>query len=292
MHADAGFQVRRLDPIGIEILNLDLERGMDDDLFERLHDLFLAHEVVLLRNQALSDEGFQRLGERFGVIVGHPLGKFSPPGYPDILISSNGVEDGKPIGIFDIGQFWHTDGSYLPTPYMYTLLYGVVIPHDTQGRALGDTMFLSATSAYEGLPSNLKEKLAGMHAVYSYDYQYQQRLAKNPSVLNSAQKKEDVRHAVFRAHPLTGKKALFVNEGYVTRIDELAAEESAAVLKELFAHLSSDRYVYRHSWKKGDLIMWDNNSTQHNAVADYTRAQLRYMKRITIKTSCRQLVTA
>lgn len=280
--------VRRLNPIGVEVTDVDIEKDLDDDLHASLHDLLLENEVVLLRNQELTDPGFQRLGNYFGSIQGHPLGKFSPPGFPDILISSNGKKNGEPIGIFDIGQFWHTDGSYLPQPYMYTMLYGLEIPQDESGMPLGDTMFLSATAAYEGLPDDLKDTLQGMHAVFSYDYQYQQRLKKNPKVLNSAKKKEDVLHPVFRAHPITGRKTLFVNEGYVTRIAELADADSASVLRRLFGHLLSDRFVYRHQWKRGDLILWDNNSTQHCAVADYNASQLRYMKRITVVRSSRQ----
>lgn len=292
MRSSTRLHVRPLDPIGVEITNVDLSPDLDDELFEALHDALLEHEVVLLRNQELADQQLQRVGERLGAIEGHPLGKFSPPGYPGILISSNGVKDGEPIGIFDIGQFWHTDGSYLPLPYMYTLLYGLVIPHDDSGRALGDTLFLSATKAYEGLTPALKQRLEGTHALYSYDYQYQRRLKKNPKVLNSAKTREDVKHPVFRKHPLTGRTALFVNEGYVTRICELPGAESDAVLKQLFEHLTGRSYVYRHSWKPGDVIIWDNNATQHCAIGDYNATQLRFMKRITVKTSARQLVAA
>jgi taurine dioxygenase len=285
--------IRQLDPIGAEVLNLDLESGLQADTFGQLHDLLLSREVLLLRGHVqLADAMFARLGKQFGQVEGHPLGKFCPPNFPEILISSNGVKDGQPIGIFDIGQFWHTDGSYLPAPYMYTMLLGLTIPYSVDGRPLGDTMFLSATAAYDALTSEMKGRLEGLQAVYSYDYQYQQRLARNPKVLNSSKKKEDVLHPVIRKHPITGRKAIFVNEGYVKKIVGLSEADSNSLLKELFAHLLSPEFVYRHKWQPGDLLIWDNNSTQHCAVGDYAMPQLRYMKRVTIKTSSRQQMAA
>ena len=290
MKANKSLQVRPLDSIGAEVVGVNLDSELDEPTFEEIYNLLLEKEVLLFRNQTIRDEKLVAFAKRFGPIQGHPLGKFSPPGNSDILISSNGVEDGQPIGIMDIGQFWHTDGSYLPKPYMFTLLYGLEIPHDANGLPLGDTMFLSATSAYDALSPDLKQKLEGLFAYHSYDFRYQLRLEKNPNVLSATQAKEDVKHSMVYKHPITGRRALFVNKGYVNQIEGMSREEAEPILKQLFAHLVKRQFGYRHRWKSGDLIIWDNISTQHNAIPDYKLPQLRLMKRVTVTSSARQSV--
>jgi taurine dioxygenase len=285
MHINGSMTLRKLDAIGVEVQGVDLDAGLDSATFAELQSILHDEEVVLFRNQTIRDEQLVRLARQFGDIQGHPTQKFSPPGFPDILISSNGMKDGEPIGITDIGQFWHTDGSYLPKPYMYTMLYGIEIPTDDNGQVLGDTMFLSATAAFDRLRPEMKQKLDGLRGVYSYDYRYQQRLTKNPNVVSAAKKKENATHPVVRSHPITGKKAIYINEGYVNSIEGLPEAESKPLLEAIFSHLQNKQFQYRHKWQKGDLIIWDNNSTQHNAVPDYKLPQLRLMKRIIIKST-------
>lgn len=287
------FQLSPLGGLGAEVIGLDLESGIDTSTHDALHKLLLEREVLLFRNQRLTDRGMVNFVGGFGMMQGHPLGKFSPPGFPEILISSNGVKDGQPIGIVDIGQFWHTDGSYLPSPYMYTALYGVEIPHDASGNPLGDTMFLSARAAYEALPVAIKTKIQQRRALHSYDYRYNERLKSNSKVLSAAGNREDVSHPIVIRHPVTGKQSLYVNEGYVTQVEGMSAEEGKALLTTLFSHLKQDRFGYRHRWRQGDLLMWDNYLTQHNAIPDYKLPQLRLMKRITLtKSNLQGAVTA
>ena len=279
------FDVKPLGPLGVEVSGIDLDRGIDAATAAALQDLLLDKEVVLFRGQQLSDAALLGFARRLGTTKGHPLGKFSAPGFPDVLISSNVMENGEPVGIRDIGQFWHTDGSYLPVPYQYTLLYGVEIPHDDNGNPLGDTLYLSATAAYDALSPALKNEIDKRIAIHSYDYRYSLRVEQNPHVLAASTSKDDARHPMVYRHPLSGRPALFVNEGYVHEIDGMPRERAQVLLKELFAHLQKPQFAYRHRWKAGDLIMWDNVSTQHNAVPDYKLPQRRYMKRITITQS-------
>jgi taurine dioxygenase len=281
------FEVRPLANFGLEILGLDLSAGLDESTSEKLQDLLLQKGILLFRDQNLKDQAIIDFANQLGVTQGHPLGKFTSPGFPDILLSSNKMEKGEPIGIMDIGQFWHTDGSYLPIPYLYTLLYGAEIPHDKDGKPLGDTLFLSATLAYEALPDDIKTIIGTLSAFHSYDFRYQLRLKKNPEVLSAAKAKVDIKHPIAYEHPITGRNALFVNEGYVKKIEGVSDMEVERLLKKLFSHLQNPVFGYRHQWKKGDVIVWDNVSTQHNAVADYSRHQSRLMKRVTIKKSSR-----
>jgi taurine dioxygenase len=141
-------------------------------------------------------------------------------------------------------------------------------------------MFLSAMAAYQELAPELETKLVGMHAVHS--------CGGTSSPVSNVSKSESIQHPVLRQHPLTGKTALFVNEGHVTRIAELPQEASTVLLKQLFAHLDSDKYVYRHKWKCGDLILSDNNSMQYRFIVDDAPDQPRCLERITIRTSPRQ----
>lgn len=282
------FQLRALGGVGVEVIGVDLETGIDGSTLDTLHKLLLDREVLLFRDQNLTDRGMVAFVGGFGTMQGHPLGKFSPPGFPQVLISSNGMKDGRPIGIVDIGQFWHTDGSYLPAPYMYTALYGVEIPHDANGNALGDTMFLSAHAAYEALPTSIKTSIEHRRALHSYDYRYNERLKSNAKVLSAAGNREDVWHPMVVRHPVTGKKSLFVNEGYVTQVEGMPPDEAKELLATLFAHLRLEQFGYRHRWRRGDLLLWDNYLTQHNAIPDYKLPQLRLMKRITLTKSVYQ----
>ena len=258
MQSTTKLNVRPLHPIGVEVLNLNLAAGLGAALFEPLHDLLLRQGLVLIRKQALSDAQFQRFGELFGA-----------PERP-----MHELHDGQAPSV-DTFQFGHADGRDLSQLPMYTLLYGAEIPQDVEGRPPDETMFISALAAYQELAPELETRLAGMHAVHGSDG-----------------KSEDIHHPLLRANPLTGKCVLFVSEGQVTRIAELPEDESTAFLDQLFAHLASDKYVYRHKWKPGDLMIWDHNSIQHKAGSDYKPEQSSCIKRITIKTSSRQIPDA
>lgn len=277
---------RPLAAFGAEVAGVDLSKKPDADLARAIGELLLEKQLLLFRGQNFSDRSFVEFARSLGELQPHTLSHFAPEGCPEILILSNRVEDGRPLGLVEVGHFWHSDGSYLPTLDDWTTLYGVEVPRDANGQPLGDTLFASGVCAYEGLPPALREKAQGRKAIFSYDYRYQQRIKKNatikPARANSETK--DIAHPVFRTHPVTGRKAVFVNEGYTTAIEGLPATESRELLDALLAHLYSDRFVYTHKWAPGDVLLWDNNSTQHNAVPNYSAQQYRLMKRITIKT--------
>lgn len=255
MQSTTKLNVRPLRPIGVEVLNLNLAAGLAAPLFEQLHDLLLRQGLVLIRKQTLSDAQLQQFGELFGT--------------PER--ETHELRDGQALssGTF---QFGHAEGEDLSRLPLYTLLYDAEMPQEAEGRAPDETMFLSALAACQELAPELEVRLARMNAVYDSDGQ-----------------SENIHHPVLRTHPLTGKRVLFVNEGHVSRIAELPADESAAILKQLFAHLASAKYLYRHKWKPGDLVIWDHNSIQHKTRFEYASEQSRCMKCITIKTSSRQM---
>ena len=272
--------------MGAEVLGIDLRKVMDAATFDALRDTLLERELLLFREQQISDQQFVRFAAKFGRLEGPTLTQFTPSGCPEILIVSNGVKDGQPMGLVEVGHFWHSDGSYLRDLDMYTTLYGVEIPLAADDTPLGDTLFTSGYAAYSDLSEDMKSRLGDLSANFSYDWRYQQRLKNNPTVPAARPKSErpDQSHRVIRPHPVTGRKTIFANEGYVTHIENVSPAQSTQWLNALFTHLYSERYRYTHRWQPGDVLIWDNNSAQHNAIGNYKLPQFRLMKRITIKS--------
>lgn len=272
--------------LGAEISGVDLTRPVDDATFAEIERAFYNESVVVFRGQNISEEQHIAFSRRFGNLEVHVSGaRYLHPRHPEIRINSNIIENGKPIGATDAGQYWHTDLSYMGEPSKCSLLYAVEVP-TKEGRSLGDTQFVSVTAAYDALPADIKKRLQGSKAVHSYSYRYYKLTdaGKQRPQLTVEQKARtpDVEHPVVATHPYTGKKCLFVNEGFTTRIVGMPEAESSALLADLFAHVRKPEFLYAHKWAVGDLLMWDNLSTQHFAVADYALPLRRKMQRTTV----------
>jgi len=210
------------------------------------------------------------------------------PGYPEIFVVSNVLENGRPVGSNDTGQFWHSDLCYLREPSRASLFYALEVP-EKDGKAFGDTMFASTTAAFDALPDDVKARIANLRSIQSYAKGYY-----NPNRRNGVRKQlteeqkaktPDVEHPLVRTHPFTGKKCLFVNEGFTASIAGLPQSESAELLEYLVQHTTRPEFVYRHSWRVGDMLIWDNCATQHRAIMDYDLPLRRRMERTTLKGS-------
>jgi taurine dioxygenase len=199
------------------------------------------------------------------------------------MVLSNIVEDGRPIGLADAGQGWHTDMSYSRTIAFANVLYGVKIPR-RDGRALGATEFSSMHAAYDGLPQKIKSRLEGKTVLHDFEKFWEmmrrEKGSKRPP-LTEAQRaaKPPVSHPVFLVHPLTGRKVLYANPGYAVRINELPQKESDELLAYLFEHQLQPEYRYTFRWEQGDVLLWEDIGTIHNAVADYGPNEHRLIKR-------------
>jgi len=271
-------------PLGAEIKGVDLAREIDEQTFREIVAAWRRHEVIFFRGQTLTPDGHVAISQRFGELERHVRQECCRPGYPVIFVVSNVVENGKPIGSQDAGLFWHSDLCYKKEPSRGSLFYAREVPMEN-GEPRGDTMFSSMTAAYEALPDGTKRKLDGRLAVNSYVHGYYRDRKSGPRrALSPEQMSQtpDVAHPVVRVHPETGRKCLFVNEGYTTRILDMDETESDALLAELFAHVKRPEFVYRHQWQVGDFLVWDNCSTQHCAVPDYALPQRRLMERTTL----------
>lgn len=282
------FQVKKLgQALGAEIAGLDLSQSLTEPVFNQVVEAFHEHEVVVFREQTLTPEQQIEFSRRFGEIDVNVRSRYTKPGYPEIFVVSNIVENGEPIGVTDAGRYWHTDHCYVERPSRCSLLYALEVP-EVDGTTLGDTLFASMTAAYAGLPDEMKKRLRGLNAVNSYSYTYERKVREfNRASLAAEGRKAppDIEHPVVRAHPYTGKPCVFVNEGYSTRIAGIAEEEGRRLLDYLLEHIVQPEYLYRHRWRRGDLLLWDNCATQHRAVFDYALPLRRRMERVTLRGS-------
>ena len=285
--------------LGAEISGVDLARPLDDATFAAVAKAFFEHEVVVFRDQRLTPGEQVAFTRRFGELEHHVRRESCLPGFPEILIVSNVLDqEGRAIGAQDAGRFWHSDLSYKREPSLLSALYALEVPVK-DGRVLGDTAFASAVAAYAALPEAMKRRLEGLRNVHSYRYyraknalaQKADAAAGGRVVQEHAPSDEqlksvpDVEMPVVRNHPVTGRKALFVNEAHTSHVVGLAPAQGEALLADLYRHLARPEFTYTHRWQQGDLLMWDNCAVQHKASFDYALPLRRRMHRTTVRGS-------
>lgn len=276
------FEIKPFDAaLGAEIVGIDLGKPLNASDLSRVHKAHLDHHVVVFRDQDITPAEHIAFSRHFGKLMIHVLHQFHLQDHPEILIVSNVIEDGKPIGLGDAGKYWHSDISYKPLPALGSLLHAQELPAEG-----GDTLFANMHAAYDSLPATLRERIEGRRAAHSYLAKYSQMKDDDKwrPTLSAAQlaQVEEVIHPVVRTHPETGRRALFVSEHFTTRIEGLSAEESRALLDELFAHSVRPENIYRHAWKPHDLVFWDNRSLLHLAAGCPTHLR-RKLYRTTIE---------
>jgi taurine dioxygenase len=275
-------------PVGAEILGVDLAQELDDAAFEQIKSAYYEHSVIVFRGQHLTPAQQIAFSRRFGELEIHVLKQYLLPGYPEILVISNIIEDGRPIGLADAGRVavWHTDTSYREAPSMGSALYAVEIPHDEAGVAVGDTLFASTFLAYDALPDPMTRRLTGLMAIHHMTKGYDGAADAPPTRIKYDESQRDQvpdrAHPIIRTHPVTGRKCIYINKLCVTGIAGMTDVESAPLLEEIYARCTRPEFIYRHKWREGDLLMWDNCSLQHLAVQDYALPQRRRMHRTTI----------
>ena len=253
------------DPLGAEVLGLDLSQPLSDAGFARLHRAHLDHHVLVFRDQRITPAQQIAFSRRFGPLQIHVLRQFQLADHPEILVVSNiRDETGKPIGLGDAGSYWHSDLSYKETPSLGSMLHAQELPSEG-----GDTLFANQHQAYDELPEALKTTIQDLRAEHSYLSKYEALRERNPwrPALTQAQVDEvkPVVQPVVRTHPENGRKALFVSEHVTTRIVGLPDDESRDLLQQLFEHSSTERLIYRHRWQPHDMVFWDNRSVTHLA---------------------------
>jgi taurine dioxygenase len=269
--------------LGATVEGLDLSRPLPEHDVEAIIQALGRYGVLRFPRQRLSAREQKDFAARFGELEINVAGAYQEPGIPEVMILSNIVRDGKPIGMADAGQDWHTDMSYSRMIAFANVLYALEVPQ-RDGRPLGATEFSSMHAAYAGLPEDLKTRLERMTVLHDFDKFWEmmrrEKGSKRPPLTEAQRKaKPPVSHPIFLVHPISGKKVLYANPGYSVRINELPQQESDEILEFLFRHQLKPEYRYRHEWTQGDLLMWENFGTIHNAIADYGPGEHRLIKR-------------
>ena len=273
--------------LGARIENIDLATPVSDTGFRTILRALGQYGVLCFPNQTLETPAFAAFARRFGDLEINVANLFHEPGFPEIMILSNQIgPDGKPLGLNDAGQGWHTDMSYSKDIALANILHAQSVPI-RNGKSVGETQFRNMHAAYDELPEDIKHRIEGRTATHDFEKFWEvmrQRPGSRRAPLTPEQKrkKPPVSQPLVRVHPLTGRKVLYANPGYTMFIDGMDPLESGTILDVLFRHQERADFLYAHHWSVGDVLMWDNIGTVHNAVADYTTQEPRYMRRAQI----------
>jgi taurine dioxygenase len=269
--------------LGANVEGIDLSQPLARADFGSILRALGEHGVLCFPRQSLDALQLRAFSQHFGGLQSSLTGTYCEPGMPEVMVLSNVIENGKPVGLADAGQDWHTDMSYNELIGFTNVLYGIKIPH-RDGKPLGDTVFANMHAAYDGLSDALKQRLRGMTATHDFNKFWDEMRrrpgsTRPPLTAEQRAKRPPAVHPVFMTHPITGRQVLYCNPGYAIRINELDAAESDRVLAQLFAHQLQPKYQYAHHWTEGDVLMWDHIGTLHTAIPDYGPDEHRLIKR-------------
>lgn len=268
--------------IGIEAAGVDLSQPLGDNVFKSLYDAFARHSVLLVRGQNLTPDQHVAFAKRFGELDRHVLAENLMTEHPEIFVVSNVKENGEYVGRAKAGWFWHSDFSYQEIPAQASIMHTHECPD-----AGGDTMFASAGAAFDALSPAMQGFLENLTAVHDFrlgSSRVQNRINKQQLIKQKHfDERPPVSHPVVRVHPDTGRKTLFVDPGYTDYIEGLTREESDNLLDYLARHTTQPQFVYRHHWRPGDILCWDNRGAWHCAIGDYGDDDRRLMHRVTVK---------
>jgi taurine dioxygenase len=266
--------------LGAEIRGVDV-RGLDASEFAAIHQAWLDHQVLLFRDQQLTDEDLVAFSRRFGALDEAPVqetGQRFVPGHPEIYVVSNVVSEGRAIGSLGAGEaVWHTDMSYLPEPPKASALYALEVPPEG-----GDTIFCSMSAAYEALPDSLRRRLAGLRVKHDGTYNSGGFTRQGVTPTDDPRSSPGTLHPLIYVHPETARPALYLGRRRNAYIDGLPLEVSDALLDEIWAHATQPSLTWRHRWQVRDLVLWDNRATMHRRDA-FDPSARRVMHRTQIK---------
>ena len=268
----SGIKIQKYSPnLGAVITGVDLSKELNEDQFKDIHKAFLDNQVLFFQNQnEILPEIHLKLGKLFGELHVHPAAP-SMPGYPEIF-EIHAHKNSKVAN----GEFWHSDVSCDIEPPLGTMLQLHILPETG-----GDTMFSDMYSAYNELSDKYKSLLDGLIAIHESEHLYSGRY-EDRGVNRDNIKTPVANHPLIRTHPITGKKAIYVNRTFTTGIEGMNKNESSSILEFLFEHCEHVNFQIRYRWNKNDMAFWDNRCTMHRAIWDYWPNE-RKGRRVTIK---------
>ena len=257
--------------VGAEVFGVDLARPLDDRAFAAIHRAFLDHAVLVFRDQDIGVTQHLAFTRRFGELEVHILNQFNLPGVPHILVLSNAKDEaGAPLGLEDAGRYWHTDVSYTEEPSMASFLFAIDVPPNG-----GDTLFAGTSAAYAALTGDLRAQIDGLKGVHGLTKMTAPKMTDE----QFAALKPEI-HPLARTHPETGRKAIYAG-AFAMGIQGLAEDEAHKLLDRLADFCTRERFVYRHRWRVGDFVVWDNRCVLHQAT-DFDPRYRRHLHRTTV----------
>jgi alpha-ketoglutarate-dependent taurine dioxygenase len=265
--------VRRHPLIGAEVRGVDLARPVDDATVAAINRAWLENLVLVFPDQAISDEQQIAFARRFGELEIHPAKDHRSSRHPEIFRVSNVDESGRIVNpeseawsYINVTWLWHADSSFRQTPSKGSILHGIEVAPEG-----GETLFCNLYAVYEALPEAMRRRVGALHALHSHDTV----LEKHKKLTDPGRfDKYDARHPLVCRHPVTQRPFLFLSPHTMAGIEGLSPADSAALLEELVGFATQERFVYRHTWRKDDVIMWDNRCTMH-AVTAFDNARFR-----------------
>lgn len=269
--------------MGAKVPDVDV-RDLDEETLLNLRDVLFRYEVLVLPGQAYDPAAQAAFLHR--LFPPSPLTQYPDlyvEGNPQVQVLSNVIEDGRPVGVSDAGQRWHSDGTFRTDPEPFVSLYAVEVP-TKDGVPLGDTQFINTAAAYDALSEADKAYLSTLSVRHSFASHLQK--SRELGLLKRTIREDelalpDVTHSLIRTHPVTGRQCLYVNESFSANVIGLEPEDSDALLKRLLDHILKPDFLFEQHWTEGDLVVWDNIVTQHRGVSNYGMIRRR-MHRVTM----------
>ena len=265
--------------LGAEVCDTNVAAPMSETQFGDIYQEFLDNGILLFRDQDITREQHIEFSRRFGELDKHEsLPRDRHPKHPELLLVTNEPNaDGTPSNSRYTGRQWHSDMSFTLVPSLGSLLKSYAVPE-----VGGDTLFANMTLAYNTLSDGMKKLIADLHGIQLAGTR---KINHAPTGLERLEEQKKlnppIAQPVVRVHPETGKKALYLGDK-VKRFDGMTEEESLPIIKYLNAHATRSEFLYRHQWRKNDIVVWDNRCTMHQALGDFDERQRRHMERTTV----------
>ena len=271
------FSITRLtDHTGAEVSGLDFRGPIEPQDRDTLNRAFVNRHVLVIREQHFTPDQFKSAAELFGELQPHDKKEHHVPGHPDVsYVSNDEFVNGRRI---IPGETFHTDHSNHPRPPKATMLFAVALP--SRG---GDTQYVNMHSAYDDLPAETKQKIDGLKAVHVYLSKYSPRPLGHLTEESRQKLPPPGIHPLVRIHPENGRKALFLNPVRMESIVGMDDQAALALIDDLMRHATQKKYEYRHKWRHGDWVLWDNRSVMHQANPDYDMNERRYLYRLMLR---------
>jgi taurine dioxygenase len=261
---------------GAEVTGLDFRVPIATDVRELLNRAFVGHHVLVIRDQQFEPDQFISAAQVFGELQPHDKKEHHVPGHPDVsYVSNDEFVNGRRI---IPGETFHTDHSNHPRPPKATMLFAVELP--SRG---GDTQYVNMHKAYDDLPGETKGRIDGLKAMHVYLSKYSPRPLGHLTEESRSKLPPPGIHPLVRTHPENGRKALFLNPVRMESIIGMDDQAALALIAELMQHATQKQYEYRHKWRPGDWVLWDNRSVMHQANPDYDMNERRYLYRLMLK---------